>query len=280
MTNKYHFNYLHQLNTILMKKLVSYFKKRTLAIDTLLETPTPQYTAETFHQLRVEIKKLNTIFDLIKFCNKDFKQKKTFKPFKLIFRQAGKIRELQLEEVMLNVFISSELVPNYFANLKALESKEQESFFAIINQKLIARLKKKYAIILPFLHSIKKKKARSYIQEKKNAIQEILHQNNVQKETAHELRKRIKILNYAQISLSLDKHNPTYYKKDALPTLLGKWHDYEVFVEQLERDILEGKISKKEANPIKKIIKKIVVKNDLLFEEINRVWQEEKDSFF
>lgn len=263
-----------------MKKLTTYFKKRETTILALLETPPREYNDETFHQLRVEIKKLNALFELIKFCNKDFKRKKTFKPFKLVFRQAGKIRELQLEEIMLNDFISSELVPNYIGNLEALESKEQASFFSIVNQKLIAQLKKKHAIIDPFLRAIKKKKARSYIQEKKNTIQEILHENSIQKETAHELRKQIKILNYALISLSLDKDNPTYYKKDALPTLLGEWHDYEVFVEQLERDILEGKISKKEATPIKKIIKKIRSKNDLLFEDINRVWKEEKDLFF
>lgn len=263
-----------------MKKLTAYFKKRATTIDALLETPKHEYTAETFHQLRVEIKKMNAIFDLIKFCNKDFKQKKTFKPFKLVFRQAGKIRELQLEEIMLKDFISSELIPDYIAHLEQLQSQEQESFFSLVHKKLIAQLQKKQTIILPFLRAIKKKKARSYIQEKKNAIQEILHENSVQKETAHELRKRIKILNYALISLSLDKDNPTYYKKDALPTLLGEWHDDEVFVEHLERDLLEGKISKKEASPIKKVIKKIVAKNNLLFVEINRVWEEDRDSFF
>ena len=39
----------------------------------------------------VEIKKLNALFELINFCDKDFKRKKTFKPIKEIFQQAGAV---------------------------------------------------------------------------------------------------------------------------------------------------------------------------------------------
>ena len=42
----------------------------------LLKKSTRAYTPTTLHKLRVEIKKLNSFFELIHFCSKDFKWKK------------------------------------------------------------------------------------------------------------------------------------------------------------------------------------------------------------
>lgn len=50
-----------------MKTLTKYIKKRETVIDFLLRKPSNKYTPNTFHKLRVEIKKLNSIFDLINF---------------------------------------------------------------------------------------------------------------------------------------------------------------------------------------------------------------------
>ena len=61
-----------------MKALKKYFKNRIIAINQLIETPRDAYTAETFHQLRVETKKLNALFELINFSENGFKKKKLF----------------------------------------------------------------------------------------------------------------------------------------------------------------------------------------------------------
>ena len=93
-----------------MKAPTKYLKKREDAINFLLEKPTRAYTIDTFHKLRVEINKLNAFFELINFYSKDFKRKKTFKPFKLIFRQAGKVRELQVEEAILRKYFLNNFI--------------------------------------------------------------------------------------------------------------------------------------------------------------------------
>ena len=63
-----------------MKLKAKYLKKRRDTINSLLEKPKRLYTPTAFHKLRVELKKLNAFFDLIKFCSKDFKQKKHLSP--------------------------------------------------------------------------------------------------------------------------------------------------------------------------------------------------------
>jgi len=84
-----------------MKTLTRYLGRRKIAIYLLMKRPRDKFTTHTFHRLRVEIKKLNAFLQLIGFCSNDFKRKKTFKPFGKLFRQAGKVRELQLEKKVL-----------------------------------------------------------------------------------------------------------------------------------------------------------------------------------
>ena len=66
-----------------MKGLKKYLKKRKSAIISVLEKQQDSFTPDTFHTLRLEIKKLKALFDLINSCSKNFKQKKIVKPLPL-----------------------------------------------------------------------------------------------------------------------------------------------------------------------------------------------------
>src|SRR5258708_6187319 len=93
------------------KALKNYFARRRKAITSLLRKPARKIVAQNFHQLRIEIKKLNAFYALINYRSKEFKKKKTFKPLKQIFKQAGKVREIQLEQALLKKY-------NFHSSLK------------------------------------------------------------------------------------------------------------------------------------------------------------------
>ena len=85
-------------------ELKRYFRKR---INTLIrETSTPplERNEETFHQLRVEVKKIKALYELINFCDKKFHKKKSLKIFKDVFASAGDVRNLQIEENIVTDF--------------------------------------------------------------------------------------------------------------------------------------------------------------------------------
>ena len=127
-----------------MKALRTYLKTRKKALLSLLETPRKEYTTETFHQLRVEIKKLNAFFDLVDSSSKKFRRKKMIAPFKIIFRQAGKVRDLQIEETNFNKYTQDNELVQYRAKLGKREGKEKKLFFSLISDKTTGQLKKKY----------------------------------------------------------------------------------------------------------------------------------------
>ena len=254
-----------------MKALKKYFKNREDAINFLLEKSAQTYTPATFHKLHVEIKKLNAFFELLKFCSKDFKRKKTFKPFKLIFRHAGKVRELQVEEAMLKKYFLNNLLKDYKNSLKKLRLKERKNFFSILNKTFIARLKKTYREIVPFLKKMDKKKAKSYIKKNRNKIKKLFRQDTLKTPQIHALRKRLKKFNYNQKSLNMVKQNKPLSQKDVLPELLGKWHDCHVIIRRLKKAMDTVEINPKEMSQLEKIKTKISSDSQILFKKINAV---------
>jgi CHAD domain-containing protein len=252
-----------------MKALRKYLKKRENAINLILEKRQQCYTAETFHKLRVEIKKLDALFHLINYCSKEFKANKTFKPFKLIFRQAGKVRELQIEQSILKKHFSFNLVNDYRNHLKKLCIKEQNCFFTIINDPFVKGLKKKYRIITPLLTKLNSKKTTNYMLTKKAAIEKMLHQNTLKTKQVHSLRKELKEYQYNQKSLILERQDKPIPTKVVFPELLGKWHDYQVIIKNLKKAVDSGEINSTESSQLENIKATLIFKRQIVFNKIN-----------
>jgi hypothetical protein len=89
-----------------MKAITTYFKTRKKAFLHLLEKSEKKYTTSTFHQLRVELKKLNALFDLIEFSSKNFRQKKLIKPFLNRQEKCGifRLKKLLLESIKNTIY--------------------------------------------------------------------------------------------------------------------------------------------------------------------------------
>ncbi|MDI1303474.1 MAG: CHAD domain-containing protein [bacterium] len=252
-----------------MKALKKYLKKRKSAILFLLEKQQKSFTPDTFHTLRIEIKKLNALLDLINFCFKNFRRKKTFKPFKLIFCQAGKVRNLQVEETLLEDYFAFNFITQYRNDLKKNLAKELHIFFIIINDYCAKELKKRCCEINSFLAKTSKKKANHFMNKKRTKIKKLLRQKALKKEQMHTLRKRLKKYQYNQKSLNYAKKNKLISKKNTLPELLGEWHDYRMVIQHLKKAIESEEINPKESSQLENSIVTFTFKSQQLFNKIN-----------
>jgi len=253
-----------------MKILLKYYKKRKSNIDSILARSTRKYTPGTFHKLRIEIKKLNALFDLINFSSKDFKQKKYFKPYKLIFQQAGKVRELQLEEEMLIKQITNNSLNNYRNSITKNRLKEQDNFYLIVNNESTNGMKIKYHKIVPFLKKANNRKANHYLEKKKNIIKKVIGQGPIETQQVHKLRKRLKMLNYNINSLLVDDRKQVSKNLDILPDLLGQWHDCQLMTQHLEKAMEDIEMSLGEIHQLEIIKSKIDSDSEILFNKINK----------
>lgn len=250
-----------------MNRLKKYLKTREESILFLLKKPRRLYTAGTFHKLRVEIKKLNAFFDFIKYCSPEFKRKKVFNPFKQIFKQAGKVRDIQIEEAMLKKYFNTNLLKEYRSGLRQLRLKEQDAYFAIINKKVLRKLNKSSRAVQSFIGDVNKKKAHKYLDNKSVEIASLLNQNRLAKAQVHELRKRLKIVNYNQKLIYLKKED-NITQLESLIELLGKWNDGQITIRNLKKAINDSSINTHEVNQLKEIKTLITSDNEKLFNQI------------
>ena len=252
-----------------MKALRTYFNKRKSVINLTLEKSPKSYIPETFHSLRVEIKKINALFDLLSYCSKKFKRKKNYTSFKLIFKQVGKIRELQIEESLLAEQPNSHLLQAYRNHLKKLETKELRRFFAIVNKSFIKKLKKRYNKIIHSVTKASGKKVNQYIDKKRRAITKLMCKTKFKKMQMHTFRKRLKTYLYNEKILICESQNQTLQDKNILSDLLGEWHDYEVIIDHLKKAIKSNDTIPSQTKQLQVTKALLTSKRELLFDKIN-----------
>lgn len=254
-----------------MKALETYFNNRKKALNLILEKAPDSYTVETFHELRVEIKKLKALFELIAFCSKKFKSRKTFKPFRTIFKEAGKIRELQLEQTVLEEQPNFHLLKKYPNRLKKQEIKKIKNFFSIANKRLIKKLKGKYRKIICLITKIRKKKVNRYRNKTRKKIKKLIRRNTFKKIQIHDFRKRLKVYEYNEKIGNPNQQNKLIPDKNRLSAMLGEWHDYEVIIIHLKKTISFYKTNSNERKLLKSIKAAVTSKEELLFNKINAI---------
>lgn len=251
-----------------MKALKKYLKRRKSALNFLLQKKHESFTPDTFHSIRVEIKKVNALVNLAKFCSRKFKQKKTFKPFKIIFRQAGKVRELQLEEALLQEHYGRNFAIEYRNNLKQNITEDTKTFFLIITPYFIKKLQKKFKKIKSSIYKISKKRINQLSKKKRNQIKKLLRQNVLKKKQIHTLRKKLQEYQYNIKSLNRTKKKKHLAIKRKLPELLGEWHDYSKVVQHLKKAINSQEINQEERKQLQNSMAAFSRKSRILFSKI------------
>ncbi|MFV8336179.1 CHAD domain-containing protein [Flavobacterium sp. RSP29] len=252
-----------------MKALKTYFKKRKSATNLILEKSPKSYTPETFHSLRVDIKKINALFDLLNYCYKKFDHKKNYSSFKLIFKQTGRIRDLQIEQSLLAEQPNFHLLQAYSDHLKKLETKELKRFFAISIKSFVVKFKKKHRKIIPLLTKVGKKKVNRYMDKKRREIKKLMCTTKFKKTQIHTFRKRLKTYQYNEKILRCKSQNQSLGGKNILSDLLGEWHDYEVIINHLKKGIKSNETIPSETKELQVTKALLTSKIELLFDKIN-----------
>lgn len=247
--------------------LLKYFKERAKNINKILSRSPEEYDSGTYHQLRVEIKKLNALSDLVKYCNKKFDQKKYFRPFKKIFKKSGRVRELQLEESVLKKY-GQYSIENYLAKVKANVKKAKNDFYSVINKKRTIKIKEAFKNMALFIKDIHKNEVNNFIENERKKINELIQQSPLKPAQVHELRKRLKVDFYNWESLD-QACEDKLKAEDDLQKVLGKWHDGTIMNNYLEKSIMKEKIDSAELKQLLQIDEEIILNTRQLFAEIN-----------
>lgn len=251
-----------------MKTLETYFKKKASTIHLLLDQESKSFTADTFHQLRVEIKRVKALVDLIAFCSHKWNPKKTFEPFKVIFKQAGKVREIQLQLALLEQQPSFNSLTGCRKQYKKKLKRALEKFFVAADSKTSGKLRKKHRIIIALFLQIGKKKRRRYMAIKRQEIKKMLRENTIKKKQIHTFRKRLKVYDYNEKIMKYPEQNKEIAERNRLMEILGHWHDYQVSILQIKKANRSCASDSSEIELLENIKTTFISKRNVLFGQI------------
>ena len=210
-----------------MKKLSSYASKHFKGLTNSLQSYHQIDDPEVLHSIRVELKKIKSILNLMQFGLPNLKGHKRYIPFRTIFRRAGEIRQ---PEVIYKLLLQHQIrgitdsqIPNADQEERLISAfkKDVPMFIAIVTAKR-SKLKE-------YLENLTEKKARKYLAKRRQQVKRLLFPI-FEPEALHKTRKIIKEIIFLDW-VDKDKPSVTFFKK--IESRIGQWHDKQVLLKIL-----------------------------------------------
>ncbi|MBM4157719.1 MAG: CHAD domain-containing protein [Ignavibacteria bacterium] len=200
---------------------------------------------EIIHDLRLSLKKIKSFLELIQFLNDEINVLKYYKQYKKIFKMAGSIRDIHIEEKMIETIedkynLTFAGIKTY---LKELEEENKKNLNAIVSGYdwvLSGKINKKISkIISSKMESDAKLRVLRRINSYKGNIIKTLNIENLNEIHLHRFRRDLKNFMYSLNTFTFLLQNRDEYKKfikeiDKIQELLGKWHDYIITVQKVK----------------------------------------------
>lgn len=224
-----------------MKELNRFTCKRFDRLKKLLKSYPLDNDIETLHKIRVEIKKIKAINELVNNHVKGFHSHRMYVPLRDIFRVAGKIRE---PEVFYELLIRYEI--EGIADSRIPGSGTQDTLLRKFQQEIphyIDVVKSQKKRLWKVLVKIKAKNVRRYVKEREAALRLQL-KGKWTKSALHKVRKTVKqILYLRETSRALRNGSGSFL--DKMQELIGQWHDVELLLSVLRKNREENDVLKR-----------------------------------
>ena len=244
-----------------MKK---FFHKRISEMEHILAKEPRYLRNEDFHTLRTGIKKTKALFELLEHTEKKFNFKKHFKPFKKIFKLAGEVRDIHIEQSLIKKYGISPHT-EFLNSLKQSEKEAKKSFFAEYKNLDSAQIKKGKKDIDTFISSVKNEDMDEFLKLRAKKLHYNFIKNRRNEKKLHVLRSKLKIHFY---SLKITKKDKCLDDLEALTELLGKWHDAQMTIQFLDRLFPSKGMEIKEIKSILSLYNKIKKEKEIYLEKI------------
>jgi hypothetical protein len=242
-----------------------YLKKRLNRIDEILHRKEVAITTVDVHELRLEIKKLKSLFTLLRKGNGSFPARRYYKPFKTIFEKAGEIRIIHVEQELLKQYITDSS-DRYLDQLQKLTHEKSERLRKMVNSDAIAKLRSNKKEITPFLNQVTEKRVRHFLKTNAGKLHQLLKRGIFKDEDLHVIRKKLKSFYFIAKMTYKTITIPEPWNK--LLELLGKWHDDKVAIEHLRKAIYSSRYSQDEVNRLYMVKREITENRENLFDQI------------
>ncbi|HEY5749823.1 MAG TPA: CHAD domain-containing protein [Chryseolinea sp.] len=210
-----------------MKRFNKFARKQFQALKVHLEAYGGNPDPEVVHEIRVDIKKIKAILQVIAGCSrKRFKAHQQFIPFRAVFRNADAIRKSEVFNALLSNYAGEKID---LPQTNGQELKDFESKVPCFVHDIDEQTKK----IKAFLGKVHKKDLRRHLKHLQKEIRAKLYPRLSSKEI-HKTRKSIKTVLYISQAMNrLKKRKIAFY--DTLQESIGTLHDKQSLLDALSK---------------------------------------------
>ncbi len=238
-----------------MKSLETYLHSRFKKLEGSLQECNKALTPDLLHEVRVEIKKIKSLYHLLEWGDDGFNYSKEFKDFREIFSKAGLIRDADVLQQLYEKYSISYNEKNLLKRVR----KENKRIAAFRNQSLryLKDVRKQETKAVKRIKRISSAELRAYRTGLERNISKMIDSPGYEK-TLHLIRKKAKeVLYLSPGSKSKNNRKETY---DKIQDRIGTWHDKQVLIASIEENkgINQKKNITKLENECEKDIKKII----------------------
>jgi len=243
----------------------AFFQKQANNLFGYFENPQKSFSEKDFHLIRVSIKRIKALLDLLNKAEPKVQRKKYFNPFEKIFEQAAKIRDPQVKLNLLAHYRNSS-VEKFKRELTRQIKLEKLKFSQMMKVSLFKDLQKSTSKIEDYLDHADRKSIAHSLDKKSKDVQKLGSTKKLKPSGVHAFRKELKEIYYLQ--KMLEKKNHRYARTDEFQELLGKWHDARVLIQGIKDFIKADSLPTKDKVVFEKIRQKIEGNTERLYQSI------------
>lgn len=229
------------------------------------------------HRTRLDMKKINAMLGMFKMLNPEKFSQESFDVFTDLFSFSGKIRELQVNEIVVQKFGPETPGKALFTRyLRLRENKLTKQFLSIVQDFDEKKLKRSERTLKKICNEIKIKtlqeRSEKFILKKAKKIK-LLRDFPSNPENVHGIRKHLKamvtILTLISMVFSDEHQDALLSRLNQTEMLIGEWHDNEVLMEYIEHFLqMKNAKEQKHRQNLKLIQNKIMKSNQLLLNSL------------
>lgn len=251
-----------------MKNLKRYWNRRVDNVVSLITITRNAGNANYYHDIRIEVKKIKALFELIRYHDRDFKLKKNLEPFRQLFERAGRIREIQIEKKLLKKYLRQSSSP-YLAVLLSAQNDYDKSFNKIPVTQVVSNILAARNRVKRHIDELSVQAMEKYLVKMERKVMKKLS-GELHGRVVHQLRKKLKTLHYNidQVQPNREMMGGQHWIKflDAL----GKWHDCEVAIRHLKKFVRKSKLKNVKVREVSNMLFNLTKEKTALLKRINR----------
>ena len=226
-----------------------FYKKRLTSFLANLFRSSITGDEKDIHRARLDMKKIYAILEMFEMLNPEKFNPQHFEVLKKLFRFSGKIRELQVNQLVLAKFVNTS--PGVFTFMKYLYTREiklSKQFISVVREFDEKKLKKSEKAIKKLCDELKVKTLRNksgrFISKKAKKIS-LLRNYPSNPDNIHGIRKHLKsmvtILTLVSMVFRDEQQDNILGKLNQTEMLIGEWHDNQVLMDYINQYIQRRK---------------------------------------